>query len=85
MFRAVDTTTSNLDVCGFSITLDDMFRCLVKFLCDSSYILRARVIPAFKFPCFGGSSLENIGMNTPLTFYQGPSSASNKDRALQPS
>ena len=82
MFRTINTRTSNLDVCRFSITLDDMFRCLIKFPCNSGYILRARVIPAFKFPCFGGSSLENIGMNMPLTFYQGPSSTSNEDRAL---
>ena len=85
MFRTIDTTTSNLDVCRFSITLDDTFRCLVKFPCDPGYILLAKVVPTFKFPCFGDSSLENIGMNMPLTFYQVPSSASNKDRALQSS
>ena len=54
VFRTVDTATSNLDVYRFSITLDDTFRCLVKFPCNSGYILRAEVIPAFKFPFFGG-------------------------------
>lgn len=79
MFRTIDESTANLEVKRFLITLDDKFRCLIEFACDSSHVVGAQMLPTIEFLYFRHSSLENDQMTKSPTRQQSLSAASHKE------
>ena len=85
VLRIVRAATSDLEIHRFLVTLDDKFRCLVKFACESNNIIGGGVFPARKFSWFELPLMENNKMNKLLTFQQSLGAAYDKDRSLRSS